>query len=609
MQHPAPSTVVPSRAAAAAAATLLRCRVFLAWKLQVQRHRSLNSTADAFHLDSLQRSGIRFSVHWSTVLRDADQLRAQVWQRWRESFLRQRRERQQHIALMTLDAKSALRQWTRRVEWQSKLSNAEKAITERVHKRLLITCLDNWCRLTATHRSFTFLVSTVERVGERALQRRALNWMRLILHRESVLDSLVHRWERKRQRQVTRRTLLSWCSWSEVQRRLASHTALTSARRRMNVFFAWRTQTRRSRWLLSTADEFQSHTAEHTLQRIFTSWVGVLKAKIELAHRLFLRWREAMKERKQQQRRHDTLLQFDAHSALRFWAGCVARQRELERTESAVIRRHTRRIRMRFLSAWCQITASVRAIAFLTDTVQVIQDRVRQRRALHWIRFVARRDGSLDALTQRLMCSLQDRSILRALAQWRSSVLHARERAIRSQLHVTARQFAQSRALIQWKRRLVTVHTQSSKEQLILNRHGSSVKRALWIHWHEVMYARSFHRYEDRAIRRHRQSHVLRRWTKFMAYRSAVRGALAVADRASQSLLLAQSMRAWKFALKVRRFKLVCVDWLSAWVERRTLRYIIQVIWKEHTKLSKRIEGKLKRLDLLEKVSHNVRTR
>ncbi len=92
--------------AAAAAASLLRSRV--AWKQQVQRHRTRNATADEFHLQLLSRSssGVHFSVHWSTILREADELRARAWHRWRDVFLQQRRERQQQEALLALDTKA-----------------------------------------------------------------------------------------------------------------------------------------------------------------------------------------------------------------------------------------------------------------------------------------------------------------------------------------------------------------------------------------------------------------------------------------------------------------------------------------------------------------------
>jgi len=554
------------------------------------------------------RSGGHFAQHWSSVLRQADELRARVWYRWRDVFLRQRRERRQQEALLALDARAALRQWTRRAEWQQKLEAAEVAISQRVQQRLLLSALDGWCRVTASNRSFVLLASAMERVLCQALQRRALSWLRLLLHREALLDWLVQRWERRRQRQAARLALLSWLSWSELQERLASHAALTRGRRRMRAFLLWRQQARRTRLLLDAADGFRDRAGECQKQRIFTRWHGVLKAQATLRQRLFLRWREGLRERQRQQERHEALLRWDMHAALRLWAAMASRQRELQRLEGLVSRRRLQRVRLRVLDAWAQRTATARAVAFLADAVQHIHRRVAQRRALAWISFAARRDGQLQQLTQRLQEQRTDQALQRALQQWRAHIQRSSSRRGKKhqQMQLQAVHFRQARALDSWKRRLVTLRSEAHKVSLIRARCRGHAQRARWLHWHAAMHSALFLRFEAGAVVRLRQASALRRWLRRLQCRRALRTALAQAEQAARALLQAQALRGWRAALKARRFKLVCIQWLSAWVDQRALRQALTRNWTTFHKQAAAHKHKMKRLHGLEQVQQSA---
>jgi hypothetical protein len=126
--------------------------------------------------------------------------------------------------------------------------------------------------------------------------------------------------------------------------------------------------------------------------------------------------------------------------------------------------------------------------------------------------------------------------------------------------------------------------------------------KALWLRWHEAMYSRSFLRYESGVVRRVRAGHALRRWGKRVAYRSAMRSALVVADAAAKGMLLKQCLVAWRRAQKVRRYKLACVEWMSGWAERRAVRHALLQRWRPHAHRSAMEEVKLRRLEILERV-------
>jgi hypothetical protein len=189
--------------------------VFLAWKGVVARHRALNASAALFFQDSLRRqqqqqqlaaaqdrsgtesgkagadagqsnsfsvttavrdhNNFAFTVHWSSVLAAADELRARVWRRWRARFLQQR----QQSALLTLNARAALRAWTRRAEWSRRLESVEQLVNERYRLRLLADVVDTWAARTASRRSLAMLSAAVDRIAARLQKRTKLHWLRL----------------------------------------------------------------------------------------------------------------------------------------------------------------------------------------------------------------------------------------------------------------------------------------------------------------------------------------------------------------------------------------------------------------------------------------------
>jgi hypothetical protein len=191
--------------------------VFLAWKGVVARHRALNASAALFFQDSLRRqqqqltaaqdcsgtesgkggadagqsnsfsvttavrdhNNFAFTVHWSSVLAAADELRARVWRRWRALFLQQRQQAQQHTALLTLDARAALRAWTRRAEWSRRLESVEQLVNERYRLRLLADVVDTWAARTAARRSSGMLSTAVDRSAAQLQKRTTLHWLRL----------------------------------------------------------------------------------------------------------------------------------------------------------------------------------------------------------------------------------------------------------------------------------------------------------------------------------------------------------------------------------------------------------------------------------------------
>jgi hypothetical protein len=611
--------------------------VFLAWKGVVARHRALNASAALFFQDSLRRQqqqlathnrsgtesgkggadagqsssfsvttavrdhhNFAFTVHWSSVLAAADELRARVWRRWRARFLQQRHQAQQQSALLTLDARAALRAWTRRAEWSRRIESVEQLVNERYRLRLLADVVDTWAARTASRRSIGLLSAAVERIAARLLQRRTLHWLRFVARREGQLDALSERWDRRRRLRALDGALQCWRARVRLRGRLEQHSLRSLARRRAGAFRSWRAVVRRTQQLDRASLTQQQRLDHRHLANVFAHWAGVLHTKAALVRRVFARWREQLAARRRGQELQAALLLLDLHSSLRHWARLIARQKELERSEALVASRTAMATKARAMYLWAGAVASARSVTFLASTMTSVADRVALRRAVHWIRFVARRDAAEQALLRRFQSWRAARIMQLTIESWRSHALRARRRDMAQDMLSLADNFVRGRALRRWRTFLLHRGAQQHKCALISSRHQELLRRQCWAHWHQVMHAQLFARFLALSVRRVRCHWALRRWQGRLHVRRGLRQALVVADSASKSLLASQALRAWKAAWKTRRFKLACVEWMGRWVERRGLRDCLTRTWKERTIAQRRLALRLHRLHLLE---------
>lgn len=482
--------------------------------------------------------------------------------------------------------------------------------------RALSSCTKEWrahCQRTTQHfQARTRLQPAVVWWQLRVLQRSAQRQRRvqaLGMLRRSRLLAVWESWREvlARGRLATLRAkgaVVRWRARVADRARRALHSQHASALDLSRRFQGWVRFVSRARALRERADSFHK---EVLLARVrgeaLARWSALIRAKTDLKRHVLRHWRRALARRVRQRDFVGALWRFEARACLRVWFRAAARAQGLDRAAQLLWALSARNLQARLLAEWSRRATASRALSRLSRALRVVHARLAQRRALHvWHRLV-QRDCALEQMVSRFSHRCARGAVQRAVSFWRHCTsLHGRKEAQRLLLASTLRQHLLSGGISSWRGWLCSRRAVAQKSASIAAQTRARLVNALWLRWHEAMYSRSFLRYESGVVRRIRARHALRRWGKRVAYRSAMRSALVVADAAAKGMLLKQCLVAWRRAQKVRRYKLACVEWMAGWVERRAAKHALLQQWRPHAHRSAMKEVKLRRLEILERV-------
>ena len=403
---------------------------------------------------------------------------------------------------------------------------------------------------------------------------------------------------------LMRSAIHRWRGRVALRERLSLLAARSEFRVVASAFAGWVGVAGAVRSLESRAEGFHQGVVLAGLRaRIFDAWTQALVDKTHRTRELWQRWRHAFQRRLTTQDFCASILTFDAHRALRLWARTVSRQRAMERAEDTLRARAHTRVKHQVLSEWLRVASRSRARCLFSSTVCAVRDRLAQRHVLGWMRFVSRREGALETQEAALIVHRRNRAIQCALRTWHARSEDAKRVQLRRHdLAIRARGFLLDKFLNLWKRSYHQRQNEGHRVKLVVGGRAARTLRALWLRWHEAMYSRSFQRYELQVARTTRATHAIRKWRKILAYRVALRTALQVADTSAKTMLLKASLRGWKVALKLRRYKLACIAWISQCFERNVQRHVLLTVWRSHTLNRTQVDRKQRQLEHIERV-------
>jgi hypothetical protein len=215
------------------------------------------------------------------------------------------------------------------------------------------------------------------------------------------------------------------------------------------------------------------------------------------------------------------------------------------------------------------------------------------------------RDGDLADRTSELLAHRQQCALYRCVNRWLHRARYdMRIRRLSEELRARTAESMRVRALRTWRRRVDQQRRRTRLLALLIARVNRRSNEQVWKQWSEVMYTRAFARFESRIAVRSAQARAIKRWCRMLEYRSALRCALGLAATGARCLLLQQAMSCWRHSLKMRRYRVVCIAWMSRLVDQRAVRRALTVVWPSHTIAKRTHDKKMMKIATAEKVRY-----